>query len=301
MIRITRVLAVILVILISLVGLGQTQTYKITLINYPNQPPTTSAPSTTVVAINQNGSLVLGSIDDSGSLFFYHPKTRTYTAIKLIIPGSTSITPTGITSLGVVVGYYSDASGEHGFFSFGNHVYSPINFPGSVNTEITAINDRGDTVGNYTDADQNLHSFIRDANGKFSGFDFPALPNGICLGSVTPLAVGVDERREILGTGTCEAGAASALDKHGKFTVLSPDLFDGINDKGQVIGTSVGGYPSGALVVEKDGVVTTPVSGFGAFNFGIAIDKAGDLVGFAEDIVVDGVITDSYFLAIRTK
>jgi hypothetical protein len=178
-------------LIISLTTLAHAASYKLTLINYQNQP-------TSVVAISQDGKLVLGDINDTGSLFLYHPKTLTYTALNIAIPGSISITPTGIMSLGVVTGYYSDGSGEHGFFSFGSHVYSPIDFPGSVNTEIMAINDYGDTVGNYTDGAQNVHSFKRTVFGRFRSFDFPAVPNGDCnpIPNTIPLAVGINRESD---------------------------------------------------------------------------------------------------------
>jgi hypothetical protein len=76
-------------------------------------------------------------------------------------PYATSTTPRDINNAGLIVGYFQNGSGTHGF------AYNPttgqwwtIDVPGATSTLVYGINDVNQIVGSYTDAINVTHSFV---------------------------------------------------------------------------------------------------------------------------------------------
>jgi probable HAF family extracellular repeat protein len=76
-----------------------------------------------------------------------------FTYITLADPGNPgATTPQGINDAGQIVGWYSDATGTHGFLLSGG-IYTTLNDPlalNGANTQAYGINDLGQIVGTYT-------------------------------------------------------------------------------------------------------------------------------------------------------
>ncbi len=168
------------------------------------------------------------------------------------------------------MGGYDDGSGGHGFIYSSGKVQT-IGFHGALSATATAINDDGTVVGTYVDGAQVEHSFVK-RDGTLTSFDFPETTN--CYGEGAPFrqvfAVGINKNGEILGTSgrNCEIGGISILDDHGVFSILDIGLevFTGMNNRNQIVGTIFGGVPSGQLAVYENGAITSP-RGPGAFQF----------------------------------
>ena len=80
-----------------------------------------------------------------------------YTYTTLNVPGASATSAYGINNAGTIVGFYGDASGEHGY-SLSNGTYTTLNVPGSTQTLAWGINDAGTIVG-YDDA-SGQHGFL---------------------------------------------------------------------------------------------------------------------------------------------
>jgi probable HAF family extracellular repeat protein len=72
-------------------------------------------------------------------------------------PGSTSTIAYGVNTSGQVVGYYTNASGTHGFLMSAG-TFSTIDFPGASVTSASGINGAGQIVGTYVA--NGLHGFL---------------------------------------------------------------------------------------------------------------------------------------------
>ncbi len=87
------------------------------------------------------------------------------------ISGSDYTDVTGVNNVGVIVGYYGDGTGQHGFID--DHgsivIVDPID---SYNTTVNSINDAGAVVGSYwSNADNMEHGYLRNAAGTFTWLD----------------------------------------------------------------------------------------------------------------------------------
>jgi hypothetical protein len=106
----------------------------------------------------------------------------TFTFTTFDPPGSTSTTPSGITEDGVIIGYYTDASGVvHGFMRHRNGTIKTFDPPGSTLATPTSINPDGEIAGAYCDTAACASSFgvgargfLRASDGTFVTFAAPA-------------------------------------------------------------------------------------------------------------------------------
>jgi len=87
-------------------------------------------------------------------------------------PGSYNGTnPTAINDLGMIAGYYYDASGfSHGFLRSPEGKVKTFDVPGAAGygTFPRAMNVQGAVVGTYTDANYSFRAFLRSPEGKFT-------------------------------------------------------------------------------------------------------------------------------------
>ncbi|MBV9617748.1 MAG: hypothetical protein JO201_00915 [Verrucomicrobia bacterium] len=84
------------------------------------------------------------------------------------------ITPMGINAVGVVIGFYVDASSvQHGFVRSPEGKITEFDPPGSTFTETNAIDLFGNVVGFYFDANSVGYGYLRDPRGNITKIDAP--------------------------------------------------------------------------------------------------------------------------------
>jgi hypothetical protein len=142
------------------------------------------APYTIVQGINDNSNTAVGS---------YYGATLSSTHgfiesggnfVSLDYPGATSgMSLTGTNNNGLMVGYYRDGTGSHGF-TYQGGVFQPVNDPNALNngypyygTLAYGINQAGQIVGNYIDTNGSSHGFIKTGS-TYSTLDDPNATGG---------------------------------------------------------------------------------------------------------------------------
>ena len=114
------------------------------------------------------------------------------TYITLKAPGATATYAQGINNLGQVVGYYTDATGVHGFVKSGGG-YLTLNAPGASATYAQGINDAGQVVGYYSDATGD-HGFV-ESGGLYTTLNDPLNDPG----PVSTYAFGINNAGQVAG------------------------------------------------------------------------------------------------------
>ena len=115
------------------------------------------------------------------------------------VPGATDTFALGINDSGLIVGFYYDAAGGHGFL-LQQGTYTTLDVPGASRTYGSGINDAGQIVGFYLDAAFTYHGFLLD-QGSYTTLDAP--------GSGSTFAQGINASGQIVGsysTGTAAHG-----------------------------------------------------------------------------------------------
>jgi hypothetical protein len=184
-----------------------------------NDPSITNG-QTVLFGVNNHGDIVGLSVSGVGEFvrgFVY----RNGVFQTLTVPGADQVTPGGINNHGDIYGSYSIGQNTFGFLIKGNQV-EKLPYP------VAAMNDRGDVVvglpgGNY---------LLR--NGVMTIITLPGLANG----SVS----GINDAGVIVG----ETDTTGFVLKDGNLTqVRYPTdafftLINGINNRGQIAGFSIG-------------------------------------------------------------
>ena len=97
-------------------------------------------------------------------------------------PDSTFTVPSAITSTGLIIGSYFDASGvTHGFLRSRGGNFTTFDVPNSTSTTPTNITPGRVITGWYSDTFGNQHGFVRARDGSITSFDAP--PGFDILGS----------------------------------------------------------------------------------------------------------------------
>jgi probable HAF family extracellular repeat protein len=117
----------------------------------------------------------------------------TFKFVSIDFPGSKFTVATGVNNSGVIVGYYGNSTGTHGF-RLANAHFSTINVPGAVTTLVNGINGNGDVVGTFQNSDQKLHGFLLH-KGVITKLNSPAAGNG-----TGTAAMGVNDQLTVVGT-----------------------------------------------------------------------------------------------------
>src|SRR5258708_30575792 len=88
--------------------------------------------------------MVLGAGQDSSA--------DSYSFTTVDVPGATNTNATGINNRGQIVGFYNDASGDHGFvLSSDRRTFTTIDNPAEIGvTSLQGINDDGYVIGLFT-------------------------------------------------------------------------------------------------------------------------------------------------------
>jgi hypothetical protein len=182
------------------------------------------------------------------------------------VPGEVfGVSPFAISPQGAITGTYLDGNfAFHAFVRAPNGSVMTIDVPSAQGTQAFAINANGTIAGCYTDTNSVGHGYVRDSNGTITEFDVP------------------------------DSTKLSCLYDYGFFNI--PSLLEGMNPAGAItgayfepiVGNLFGGNYRGFLR-NTDGsfatfdAVPSPSSPCCTWTFGIAINPAGQIVGWDND------------------
>ena len=109
--------------------------------------------------------------------------------VSFDVPGASLTRPMDVNNLGVVVGFYNNQTGVHGFVLIQGTI-TTLDFPGAVQTALIGINDLGQIVGRFQTEEGVDHGFLF-SNGAFRQIDFP--------GSISTQCHGINKKGQIVG------------------------------------------------------------------------------------------------------
>ena len=169
------------------------------------------------------------------------PHHYRFVTLNAPFPGVTQTLGYGINNLGVVVGNYNDAAGDHGFIlERGAYTSIDVSLPGAQNTVAFGVNNRRHIVGSYTAGGVGHGFLLKD--GVFTTLDFPA------PGVTQTQARGIDDPGRIVGVYYDADGSHGFLFDRGVFTSIDVPFEDacctfasGINNDGKIVGAYGGG------------------------------------------------------------
>jgi len=113
------------------------------------------------------------------------------------VPGATATHPRAIANSGVVIGFFDDPSGAHGFIRATNGVFTTIDVSGATVTDPVAIRSDGTIVGLYSVQSEGRYAwlgFVRAPDGRITQFQAPH-------GGIYTSPVSINNTGWIAGTG----------------------------------------------------------------------------------------------------
>jgi probable HAF family extracellular repeat protein len=141
----------------------------------------------------------------------------------------------------IVGGYIGDDGNEHGFIlREGALVTLDVPFIGSVGTQLNGINNSGIITGVWVDEAFTAHGFVYE-KGNFAHLDYP--------GALDTFPYGINSRGDIVGNWDADqstVGHGFVFSSGQIFSIDVPDAVpdgtaaNGINDRGQVVGSFIG-------------------------------------------------------------
>jgi len=222
-----RMFLVLLSIGISLPAAAHT--YLVLDAPFPNTQGTVAR------GINNEKTVVGTYVEFNGKQHGFRYKKGHFTSID--VPYSTHTQALGINDAGVIVGFYDDDRGTHGFRYDG--LFATIDVPGGTATFATGINKRGHIIGYYRDGSR-VKGFLYE-KGRFTTIDVP--------NSLDTTLFGINNKGAIVGTFDDGVSHSFVFDD-GVFTpfdVPFANVFDhgalGINNRGDIVGYYQTGTP----------------------------------------------------------
>ncbi len=238
---------------------------------------------TVPLGINDLGQIV-GFADDQGFLDTNGVFTELY------LPGTDFTIAYGINNADQIV-LFDNTHSESFLYSAGQ--LTPINSPGASFVWAQGINNAGQIVGLYGNGTSSGVGFL-DTGGVFTTIEVP--------GSIETEPRAVNDLGQVVGVYvTAPSTVNGFLYSGGVFTTLNvPDLADvsGINDAGQIVGSTFSGANPGGFLysqgsyttINPPGVTDSSLSGIN--NLGEMVGAISNREGFLD---VNGVFT--YFEA----
>jgi len=187
----------------------------------------------------------------------------------------------GINNAGDIVGgYFDDDGNEHGFLLH-HDVLTTIDVPfvGSVGTQLNSLNDSGTIVGVWVDSAFTAHGFVYQ-KGVFAHLDYP--------GALDSFPYAINSRGDIVGNWDADqstVGHGFVFSAGQLFSIDAPNAIqdgtaaDGINDKGQIVGSFIGQDGNSHAFLVEGGNFTTLDCAVGANTAAWGIDAAGQIAG----------------------
>jgi len=261
--------------------------------------PFTTVQNTAAYGINDKGQIVGYYQNSSYTFEGFLYSSGTYTTLydpSATFDGGTSAD--GINDKGQIVGYYGNDSGAHGFLYNHGHYVTLNDLHGTKGTFANGINDNGQIVGYYLDSNGVEHGFIYDRlthTYKTLNDPFAGTENG-----EGTEAQGINDKGQIVGSYIDSKGAVHGfLYSHGHYIALNDPsagrgtleneigtVANGINDKGQVVGsyTDDNGVAHGFVYNISTGIYATlddPSAGPGSNDTAaFGINDKGQIVGW---------------------
>jgi probable HAF family extracellular repeat protein len=206
-----------------------------------------------------------------------------------------------INNAGQVVGDSTTAEGSsHAFLYDANGMIDLGTLPGGGDSTATAINDAGQAVGYAAVSAIVVHAFLYDGG---------TLTDLGTLGGNLTRAFGINNLGQVVGSASTSSGTHAFFYDRGKMTDLGTlgsgstlSWANAINDAGQVVGyANTADSFAHAFLYEQGRMRDLGTLG-GGYSKALAIDSAGDVVGYSETIpgtsdlhaflVSGGVMTD---------
>jgi len=233
--------------------------------------------------------MVLGAGQDTSA--------DSYSFTTVDVPGATNTNATGINNRGQIVGFYHDASGDHGFvLSSDRRTFTTIDNPAGIGvTSLQGINDDGYVIGVFTNPITNFtQSFLADVSGSaFVNFGDPS----VSAGSYGTYAHGINDRGQIVGHFFGGGSDLHGFLRNADGTFVNFDdpnapvgtigtlgtVGRGINDIGQIVGYFPGLNGTGdfAFLRSSDGSAYTDVTVPNSQDTVAAgINNRGEIVGY---------------------
>jgi uncharacterized membrane protein len=187
----------------------------------------------------------------------------------------------GIDDSGNVVGgYIGDDGNEHGFILRQNVLTTlDVPFAGSVGTQLNSLNNSGVIVGVWVDAAFTAHGFVYE-NGNYAHFDYP--------GALDTYPSGISSRGDIVGNWDTDQSTVGHgfWFSHGQLVSIDvPDAIqdgtaaNGINARGQIVGTYIGQDESFHAFLAEGFVFTTLDCPGSVSTAAWGINSAGQIAG----------------------
>jgi hypothetical protein len=192
------------------------------------------------------------------------------------MPGSGTFA-TGINDSGVIVGYFTNNTGSHGF-ELSNGVYTTIDAPNVLpySTEITGISNSGLIDGSYYDASTNTEVVFIDNAGSFTLISFPSLQ--FPPGNTSIEVGGINNSGVVVGE-TFTPGQSGFDTQNGTAQSVVSGYLNGINDLGVAVGSGASaGYGFFTLNIATHTLTNFPAIGNGG-TIPYAINNLGVIVG----------------------
>lgn len=132
------------------------------------------------------------------------PPIPPYNFTSFDYPGAVATVPRAINKMGIIVGYYVDASFvEHGFVRFPKGSFKAVDYSGAVGTILYDINDSNQIVGFYDATDFSFHGFLLTSPDNFTPIDYP--------GAQSTTAYGINKSWQTVGAWTTSLGGQGSF------------------------------------------------------------------------------------------
>jgi len=180
----------------------------------------------------------------------------------------------------IVGGYIGDDGNEHGFIlRHGVLATLDVPFAGSVGTQLDGINSSGIMTGVWVDGAFTAHGFVYE-NGTFAHLDYP--------GALDTFPYGINSRGDIVGnwdTDQSTVGHGFLFSRGQIFSIDVPGAVPdgtaatGINEKGQIVGSFIGGDGNSHGFLAEGSMFTTLDCADAANTSVWGINSAGQIAG----------------------
>jgi probable HAF family extracellular repeat protein len=200
-----------------------------------------------------------------------------YTFTTIDVPGATHTEAYGINTAGQIVGWFQDATGQHGFLRDGA-TYTRIDVPSALSTVAFGINDSSQIVGHFNDFAR-TRGFVTADGATFTAINVP--------GATTTATFGINNSNQIAGWFQDTAGPHGFLTDGATFTridvpnALATYAFR-INDSDHIVGRF--DDATGRHGFLTDGTTFTILAVPGATETqAFGINNSGQIVGWFQD------------------